>query len=487
MDIFEKQHNRGKLHAYERIKMLLDENSFLEIGNRIENTGKGISLKQKVPYDGVITGYGYINGEKIFIYAQDFTVLGGTLGENHGKKIVNLMKLALKECKPVIGILDSGGARIQEGVCSLFQYGQVFKYNVKASGKIPQISIIVGSCAGGAVYSPALTDFIFIVDKIGKMFLTGAEVTNKTLGTNYSNATYGNSEFISKKAGVAHFRYENEEKCYLDVRRFVSFLSSKNTEDNSGEDFRLKKWDFNLPGSPRQVYDIKLLINQIVDQETFIEVKKEFAMNVVTGFALINGTKMGIIANQPFVSAGILDCDASDKIAEFVRFCDSFNIPVVTFVDTPGFMPGETEESKGIIRHGAKIVFAYSESTVLKITIIIRKAYGGAYIAMGSKGLGTDYVFAWENAEVAVMGAEEAVSILYKNEIDSLNGEDREELIRDKVSEYQRCLVDVENAAKEGIVDAVIKPKETAEYIYKCLVQRDGGGTDFFKHTLNPM
>lgn len=483
MDIYKKQHSKGKLHAYERIEMLVDEDSFLEIGNDIKNTNKGISIEEKIPYDGVITGFGCISGNKVFIYAQDFAVMGGTLGENHGKKIVNLMKLALKEEKPIIGILDSGGARIQEGAFALSQYGKVFNYNVKASGKIPQISIIVGPCAGGAVYSPALTDFVFIVDNIGKMFLTGAEVTNKALGTNYDKSTYGNSEYVSKRSGVAHFRYCNEEQCYINVKKLIIFLSNKKFENN----LPFRTWNFNLPSSSRRVYDMKLLIEQIVDRNSFIEVKKEFALNAITGFALIKGIRIGMVANQPYAKAGILDCDASDKIAEFVRFCDSFSIPIITLVDVPGFMPGEAEEAKGIIRHGAKIVYAYSESSVLKITIVIRKAYGGAYIAMGSKSLGTDYVFAWENAEIAVMGAKEAVSILYKKELNSLNDIEREKYYKDKAIEYQKLLVDIDNAAKWGLVDAVIKPEQTNEYIFRCLCQRENETSEMFKHALNPL
>lgn len=466
----EKQHAKGKLHAIERINALCDEGTFVETyqGARHNCTSFGMD-KKDIPYDGVITGFGKIHGRKVAIYAQDFTVQGGSLGNMHGKKIAELTKMAVDARCPVIGINDSGGARIQEGVDALGGYGNVFNQNVRASGAIPQISIIAGPCAGGAVYSPGITDFIFTVDQISQMFITGPKVVKSVMFMDISAEDLGGAAIHSQKSGVAHFRCENENDCYEKVRRLLDYIPHYFGDKlEPSEKFKFdarksaKKINEILPENPRQGYDVRDVINCVIDEDSFLEVMTEFAVNCVTGFSKIEGRTVGIVANNPKGLGGVLDCDASDKIARFIRYCDSFDIPLLTFVDVPGFIPGPQEEQKGIIRHGAKVIYAYSEATVPKLTVILRKAIGGAYIAMCSRHLGADFVYAWPSAEIAVMGAEGAIEILYAKELKDPNmaGE-----ISVKTEQYKKEIMTPKIAAERGYITEVISPEETRKRI----------------------
>lgn len=466
----EKQHAKGKLHAIERINALCDEGTFVETyqGARHNCTSFGMD-KKDIPYDGVITGFGKIHGRKVAIYAQDFTVQGGSLGNMHGKKIAELTKMAVDARCPVIGINDSGGARIQEGVDALGGYGNVFNQNVRASGAIPQISIIAGPCAGGAVYSPGITDFIFTVDQISQMFITGPKVVKSVMFMDISAEDLGGAAIHSQKSGVAHFRCENEDGCYEKVRRLLDYIPHYFGDKlEPSEKFKFdarksaKKINEILPENPRQGYDVRDVINCVIDEDSFLEVMTEFAVNCVTGFSKIEGRTVGIVANNPKGLGGVLDCDASDKIARFIRYCDSFDIPLLTFVDVPGFIPGPQEEQKGIIRHGAKVIYAYSEATVPKLTVILRKAIGGAYIAMCSRHLGADFVYAWPSAEIAVMGAEGAIEILYAKELKDPNmaGE-----ISVKTEQYKKEIMTPKIAAERGYITEVIAPEETRKRI----------------------
>lgn len=479
----EKQHEKGKLHAIERINCLLDKDSFVEIGQKVTNA------ERNYPYDGVITGYGYIDGILVFIYAQDFTIHGGTVGIKHAEKIANIIEKAIKNKAPIIGINDSGGARIQEGVNSLAGYGKIFKLNTMASGYIPQISIIAGSCAGGAVYSPGITDFIFVIRNISSMYVTGPKIIEEVTGEKCTMDELGGVDVHSQKSGVAHFICEYEKECFKKVRVLVKILSSKSIYNMDFMSYRKKHINnFNsiVPTDSRKIYDMHDLIDAIVDCNSFFEVQKEFAKNVVIGFGKIADITIGIVSNQPNYYAGVLDCDGSDKAARFVRFCDSFEIPLITLVDVPGFLPSKVEEEKGIIRHGAKLLFAYAEANVPKITVIIRKAYGGAYIAMGSKTLGADIVFAWPDTEIAVMGAAGAVDILYCHEIKVNNSEFRQKM----EEEYRNKYINGDLALVEGYVDKCIQPKETRKEIFDALKQL-GKKKEFIqipkKHTNIPL
>lgn len=485
-----KQHEKGKLHAIERIAALCDKGSFMEIysGSRHNCTSFGME-NIEIPYDGVITGFGLINGRKVAVYAQDFTVQGGSLGRMHGQKIAELISKAIEARCPVIGINDSGGARIQEGVDSLCGYGDLFYQNVRASGSVPQISIIAGPCAGGAVYSPGITDFIFSIDKISQLFITGPKVVKSVMFLDITPEDLGGASVHSKKSGVAHFRCENEKQCYEKVRKLLDLIphfygddspvSAKGDEAKRGlfgikigssgysfDDKKLKKIKSVLPSNNKQGYDIREIINSTVDDDSFFEVSAEFAVNCVTGFAKIEGRTVGIVANNPAGVGGVLDCDASDKIARFVRYCDAYNVPLVTFVDVPGFIPGPQEEQKGIIRHGAKVIYAYCESTVPKITVIVRKAYGGAYIAMCSKHIGADFVYAWQGSEIAVMGAEGAIEILYAKEMKDPN---KQAEITAKLNQYKTEIMTPEIAAKRAYVSEIIEPSKTRECVAKSL------------------
>jgi len=469
-----KQHDSGKNTARERIEMLLDPGSFTELGTFVEHRCHDFGMeKNKFPGDGVVTGYGTINGRRVCIFAQDFTVFGGSLGEMHAKKICSIMDLALKTGVPIIGINDSGGARIQEGIDSLNGYGEIFRRNTMASGVIPQISVIMGPCAGGAVYSPGLMDFIFMVEETSQMFITGPQVIKAATGEEISYEELGGAVVHSRESGVAHFRAENEQKCFELLKTLLTYLPDNNStvpEPVECNDFKepvLEKLSTIIPTDSNKSYDVKEIIKAVVDTKTFFEIQSEFASNIVIGFARINGRVVGIVANQPKKLAGCLDIDSSDKGARFVRFCDAFNIPLLTFVDTPGFLPGTRQEHGGIIRHGAKLLYAYSEATVPKITIILRKAYGGAYLAMCSKSLGADQVFAWPTAEIAVMGPEGAANIIFRKEISE--SKDPESTRKDKIRQYREIFANPYIAAARGYVDHVIEPQYTRTVIIRAL------------------
>ena len=468
-----KQHDKGKLTARERLEILLDPGTFVEIDKFVKHRNTYFGLdKIELPGDGVVTGIGEINGRKVAVYSQDFTVMGGSLGEMHAKKIVKIMDLALEMGIPVIGINDSGGARIQEGVDSLYGYGEIFKRNTLASGVIPQISVIAGPCAGGATYSPAITDFIIMVDKKSHMFITGPNVIKAVTGEEVSFEDLGGALVHNQRSGNAHFLASSDEEAMKLVRLLISYLPLNNMEEPPDEE---GDYDLSMPESvydivptdPRKGYDVRDVINLVVDEGSFLEVQPLFAPNVVIGFARIAGKVVGIVANQPKVLAGSMDIDSSDKAARFVRFLDAFNIPIVTFVDTPGYLPGVAQEHGGIIRHGAKLLFAYSEATVPKITVILRKAYGGAYIAMSSKHLGADFVFAWPSAEIAVMGPEGAANIIFRKQIQA--SEDPEKARKEYIEMYKREFANPYRAAERGYVDAVIDPVKTREMVAKAL------------------
>ncbi|MDD2344983.1 MAG: acyl-CoA carboxylase subunit beta [Bacteroidales bacterium] len=469
----EKQKATGKMTARERIVSILDPDTFHEYDIFVEHAGKDFDMDKKyLPGDGVITGTGTINGYPMCIFAQDFTVAGGSLGYMHAKKICKIMDHAMKLKVPIIGINDSGGARIQEGVNALAGYGDIFYRNTQASGVIPQISVILGPCAGGAVYSPALTDFVFVVDKISKMFITGPEVIKTVLGEEISQENLGGARVHAEISGNAHFFAHSEQECFEQIKDLVSYIPWNNKK--TAESFppkAPKSRDYKIgtifPTNPAEPYDVRSIIKSIVDNSEFLEVSELFASNIVIGYARINGDTVGFVANQPLNRAGVLDCDSSDKAARFVRFCDSFNIPLVTMVDLPGYLPGIDQEHAGVIRHGAKLLYAYSEATVPKITVILRKAYGGGYIAMCSHHLKADFVFAWPTAEIAVMGPEGAANIIFRSEI--MNAEDPEEMRRVKVQEYKEKFANPYVAAAYGYVDAVIQPNETREYVTHAL------------------
>jgi acetyl-CoA carboxylase carboxyltransferase component len=469
----EKQKATGKMTARERVIALCDPKSFNEYDLFVEHAGKDFDMGDKyLPGDGVITGTGTINGYAICIYAQDFTVAGGSLGWMHAKKITKIMDLAMRLKVPIIGINDSGGARIQEGVNSLAGYGEIFYRNTQASGIIPQISVILGPCAGGAVYSPALTDFVFVVDKISKMFITGPEVIKSVLGEDISMEDLGGARVHAETTGNAHFFAESENECFEQIKKLCSFIPWNNTK--KAEPFPKKPprtRQFNIdeifPANPRQPYDVRDLIRSIVDDSEFFEIHELFAQNIVVGFARLAGQTVGFVANQPLVLAGVLDCDSSDKAARFIRYCDAFNIPLVTVVDLPGYLPGVDQEHAGVIRHGAKILYAYSEATVPKLTVITRKAYGGGYIAMCSHHLRADFVFAWPTAEIAVMGPEGAANIIFRNEIK--NAENPEEMRKLKIKEYKDKFANPYVAAAYGYIDAVIEPQETRNLLIHAI------------------
>ena len=476
----EKQHKLGKLHALERICMLLDKDSFREIGSNITNLEDAFNIRKgQFPYDGVITGYGTIGGQKVVIYSEDFTVIGGTLGKQHGYKIANAIKLAIQSRCPVIGINDSGGARIQEGVNALAGYGEIFYYNTMASGYIPQISIIAGNCAGGAVYSPGITDFIFVIDNISQMFVTGPKVIKSV--TNEDITALGGANVHATKSGVAHFHMPDEKECFRKVQELIAMIPPCYEEGylhsnqasiaayNTDTVFNSSLSNV-IPEQSNQSYDIHDVIDGIVDENSFLEVHEEFAMNVVVGFARIRGVAIGIIADQPKYMAGVLDCDSSDKAARFIRYCDAFNLPIITLTDVPGFLPGKDQEYKGIIRHGAKLLYAYSEATTIKINIILRKAYGGAYIAMSSKHLRADFVYAWPTAEIAVMGADGAADILYGKKMKEMGAEEKAAYRQEKIDEYNEKFMNPKIAAMHGYVDEIIKPEATRERIYGDII-----------------
>jgi len=469
----EKQKASGKMTARERILALLDPETFHEYDLFVKHAGQDFDMDKKyLPGDGVITGTGTINGWPVAIFAQDFTVAGGSLGYMHAKKITKIMDHALQMKVPLIGINDSGGARIQEGVNSLAGYGEIFFRNTQASGVIPQISVILGPCAGGAVYSPALTDFVFVVDKISKMFITGPEVIKTVLGEEISMEDLGGAKVHAEITGNAHFYAESEQECFEQIKKLVTFIPWNN--EKKAEPFAKKapkskqyKIDSIFPPAAMQSYDVRSIIQALVDDSDFFEVQRMWARNIVIGFARIDGQTVGFVANQPMVLAGVLDVDSSDKAARFIRFCDAFNIPLVTLVDLPGYLPGVDQEHMGVIRHGAKILYAYSEATVPKLTVILRKAYGGGYIAMCSHHLRADFVFAWPTAEIAVMGPEGAANIIFRNEIKS--SDNPEETRKKLIEEYRQKFANPYVAAAYGYVDAVIEPNETRDFLVHSL------------------
>jgi propionyl-CoA carboxylase beta chain len=471
----DKQHARGKMTARERIAALLDEGSFVELDALARHRAHDFDMYDDRPYgDGVVTGHGTINGRQICVFSQDFTVFGGSLGEVFGEKICKVMDLAMKTGCPVIGINDSGGARIQEGVVALGLYAEIFYRNVMASGVIPQISLVMGPCAGGAVYSPAITDFIVMVDQTSHMFITGPDVIKTVTGEDVTMEDLGGAHTHNSKSGVAHFMSSDENDALELTRALVSFLPSNNMEqapsydaaDLDGEDADVFLDTF-VPDSSNQPYDIVTVIEHVVDDADFLQVHALFAPNIVCGFARVDGHSVGIVANQPMQFAGTLDIDASEKAARFVRTCDAFNIPVLTFVDVPGFLPGTSQEWNGIIRRGAKLLYAYAEATVPKITVITRKAYGGAYDVMGSKHLRADVNLAWPTAEIAVMGAQGAVNILHRRTL--AGAPDPDGVRKELVADYEDHFANPYIAAERGYVDAVIKPSATRREVIRAL------------------
>lgn len=473
-DRIKKQHDSGKLTARERIEKLVDPGSFVEIDGFVTHRSVDFGMdKIEAPADGVITGYATIDSRPVYLYSQDFTVLGGSLGEMHAKKITKVMDMAMKMGCPIICINDSGGARIHEGIDSLSGYGDIFYRNTMASGVIPQISVILGPCAGGAVYSPALTDFIFMVDDISKMFITGPQVVQAATGEEVSAEELGGAQTHNQTSGVAHFKFESEAACFDAIRSLLSYLPQNNLEDTPvyiiNDDMNKLSPELNtiLPDNPNKPYDMKEVISLIVDNGEFLEVQPLFAQNIIVGFARLNGKSVGIVANQPKVKSGALDIDSADKAARFIRFCDCFNIPLVTLTDVPAFLPGVNQEHSGIIRHGAKLLYAYSEATVPKINVILRKAYGGAYIAMSSKHLGTDLVYAWPTAEIAVMGPEGAANIIFRKEIQ--NADNPIEKRQEKIQEYKDRFSTPYVAAARGYIDDVIEPEATRPRLISAL------------------
>ncbi len=467
------QHNKGKQTARERLEQFLDEGSFIEVGTFVQGDLQDAStLDIPLPGEGVVTGYGTVDGRLVYVFAQDFTVSGGSLGEYHAKKICRVMDLAARNGAPFIGINDSGGARIQEGVMSLDGYGNIFFRNTINSGVIPQISVIMGPSAGGAVYSPALTDFVFMVDKTSYMFITGPQVIKAVTGEDVTPDKLGGAATHNDTSGVAHFRAANEQECFEKLRKLLSFLPSNNLNDPPVFDVvepTLPAEDLAtlVPVDANKPYDVVEVISRIVDGSEFFQVQEHYAKNAVVGFARMGGKSVGIIANQAKFLAGCLDINSSDKIARFVRFCDCFNIPLLTFVDVPGYLPGVHQEYGGIIRHGAKILYAYSEATVPQISVILRKAYGGAYIAMNCRALGADFAFAWPTAEIAVMGPEGATNIIYRRDIEK--SENPNQVRTQKVDEYRERYANPYVTAARGWIDDVIEPEDTRHHLLAAL------------------
>ncbi|MBE9510947.1 MAG: acyl-CoA carboxylase subunit beta [Bacteroidetes bacterium] len=468
----EKQISMGKLTARERIIFLLDDGSFNEYDLFVEHEARDFDMDKKVLHgDGVVIGTGTIYGAPICIFAQDFTVAGGSLGLMHSRKITKIMDHALKMRMPLIGINDSGGARIQEGVNSLAGYGEIFFRNTLASGVIPQISVILGPCAGGAVYSPALTDFVFVVDKISKMFITGPEVIKTVLGEEISMEDLGGAKVHSEITGNAHFYAESEVQCFEQIKELITYIPWNNSRKARAFKPKDPKKEYKIenivPDNPKQPYDVRDVIKAITDDSGFLEIHERWASNIVIGFGRMEGQTIGFVANQPIVLAGVLDVDSSDKAGRFIRYCDAFNIPIVTFVDLPGYLPGVDQEHAGVIRHGAKVLYAYSEATIPKITVILRKAYGGGYIAMNSRHLRADFVFAWPAAEIAVMGPEGAANIIFRREI--MGSDDPEKIRKQKVKEYKEKFANPYVAASKGYIDSVIEPQETRKLLLHAI------------------
>jgi len=474
----ERQHAKGKLTARERLDLLLDPGSFVELDMFTRHRAHGFGLEDNRPWgDGVVTGHGTIDGRRVYVFSQDFTVFGGSLGEVFAEKIGKVMDLALRMGCPMIGINDSGGARIQEGVVSLAGYADIFHRNVQASGVIPQISVVMGPCAGGAVYSPAITDFVFMVRETSHMFITGPEVIKTVTGEDVSMEELGGAASHATRSGVAHFAAADEPECLELVRELLSFVPANNLESppyqepEDDPERQAPELATIIPDSPTKPYDMKAVVRHVVDDGDFFEVAPLYAQNVVVGFARLNGHAVGVVGNQPRSLAGVLDIDASIKAARFVRFCDAFNLPLVTLVDVPGFLPGTSQEYGGIILHGAKLLYAFAEATVPKLTVITRKAYGGAYDVMSSKHIGADFNAAWPTAEVAVMGPDGAVSIVFRRELEAAtkNGDDAAARRGELVEEYKERFANPYIAAERGYVDAVIEPEETRPWLIRAL------------------
>ncbi|MFD8934893.1 acyl-CoA carboxylase subunit beta [Streptomyces sp. NPDC059578] len=476
----EKQHAKGKLTARERIALLMDEGSFVELDEFARHRSTAFGLEDNRPYgDGVVTGYGTVEGRPVAVFSQDFTVFGGALGEVYGQKIVKVMDFALKTGCPVVGINDSGGARIQEGVMALGMYGEIFRRNTHASGVIPQISLVVGPCAGGAVYSPAITDFTVMVDQTSHMFITGPDVIKTVTGEDVGFEELGGARTHNTVSGVAHHMAGDEKDAIEYVKSLLAYLPSNNLSEPpvfpEPADLELtdedRELDALIPDSANQPYDMHRVVEHVLDDAEFLETQPLFAPNILTGFGRVEGHPVGIVANQPLQFAGCLDIDASEKAARFVRTCDAFNVPVLTFVDVPGFLPGVGQEHEGIIRRGAKLIYAYAEATVPLITVITRKAFGGAYDVMGSKHLGADLNLAWPTAQIAVMGAQGAVNILHRRTIAGAPEEQREEVRQQLIQEYEDTLLNPYTAAERGYVDAVVAPSETRRQVVRALRQ----------------
>ncbi|NPC95712.1 acyl-CoA carboxylase subunit beta [Nocardioides sp. zg-DK7169] len=476
----EKQHAKGRLTARERVALLFDEGSFVEIDELARHRSTAFGLEKTRPYgDGVVIGYGTVNGRQVCAFSQDFTVFGGSLGEVYGEKITKIMDLAIKTGAPLVGINEGAGARIQEGVVSLGLYGEIFKRNVHASGVIPQISLIMGNCAGGHVYSPAVTDFTVMVDQTSGMFITGPDVIKTVTGEDVTMEDLGGARTHNTKSGNAHYMASDEEDAIEYVKALLSYLPQNNLDElpsyDEVADLEVSDLDRSLdtiiPDSPNQPYDMHEVVRAIVDDEDFLEVQEMFAPNIIVGFGRVEGRPVGVVANQPMQFAGCLDIDASEKAARFVRFCDAFNIPVLTFVDVPGFLPGTDQEWNGIIRRGAKLIYAYAEATVPLVTIITRKAYGGAYDVMASKHLGADMNIAWPSAQIAVMGAQGAANIIHRKELAAVEaaGGDVEARRAELIDEYETTLANPYIAAERGYVDAVIAPHETRSEVVRSL------------------
>ncbi|MFN5324135.1 MAG: acyl-CoA carboxylase subunit beta [Bacteroidota bacterium] len=468
----EAQHKKGKLTARERLHFLLDEGSFEEIGMLVTHRSRDFGLdKELYPGDGVVTGYGTIHGRLVYVYSQDFTVFGGSLSETHAAKICRIMDMAMKNGAPVIGLNDSGGARIQEGVVSLGGYADIFYRNTLASGVVPQISAIMGPCAGGAVYSPAITDFIMMVENTSYMFVTGPNVVKTVTHEEVTSEELGGASTHSTKSGVTHFSCANEIECINNIKKLLSYIPSNCEEQppfsdyEGGEESRPKLSGI-IPENPNQPYDIREVIHEVIDEGSFLEVHKDFAENIVVGFARIAGRSIGVVANQPAFLAGVLDIHASTKSARFVRFCDSFNVPLLVFEDVPGFLPGTDQEWNAIITNGAKLLYAFCEATVPRITVITRKAYGGAYDVMNSKHIGADMNYAWPTAEIAVMGAKGAAEIIFRKEI--AESDNPEAKWKEKEQEYNDLFANPYKAAEHGYVDEVIRPEETRQKLIKA-------------------
>lgn len=462
----EAQHNKGKLTARERLSLLFDEGTFREIDMFVKHRCDNFGMeKVQIPCDGVVTGHGLVNGRVVFAYAQDFTARAGSLGEMHAQKICKIMDLALKAGKPVVGLNDSGGARIQEGIDALNGYGNIFFRNTRASGVIPQISAIMGPCAGGAVYSPAMTDFVFMVKNSSFMFITGPDVIRAVTGEDTNQEELGGAMSHNTKSGNAHFACEDDADCIEQIKLLLDYMPSNNMEDapfRTTEDSANRvctELDTIIPDNAKLGYDMKDVLNSVLDTNSFYEIHEHYACNVIVGFGRLNGRSVGIIANQPLVLAGCLDIDASDKASRFIRTCDAFNIPIISFVDVPGYLPGTHQEWAGIIRHGAKLLWVYSEATVPKLTVVTRKNYGGSYIAMSSKHLGADMVFAWPTSEIAVMGAQGAANIIYRKDITTAENPAEKRL--EKIKEYDDLFANPYIAAQRGYVDAIIIPSDT--------------------------